>query len=454
MVAVVTFRHDGSGTPAEAWRAHEAWSRIAPLDGLDTDHLDRVVVLAAHPDDETLGAGGLVATAHARGVVVDVVVATLGERSHPRSPTHTAADLARTRRGEAQDAVRLLGGDDGGEPELLGLPDGALAEHETALVEHLVGRIGDGRRTLLVAPWRHDGHPDHEAAGRAASTVAVRTGARLVEHPVWWWHWAEPSEAGWGALRTLRLDEDAVAAKAAAVAAHRSQVAPLSDQPGDETLLSPAFLAHFAGPVEVFVEQRATDAALDDLHAEHEDPWGVDRRWYEERKRALVLACLPGRTYARALEVGCSTGALSAALAERCEHLLATDASPHAVAAARRRLGGLAHVEVREATVPDDWPDVPGGALDLVVLSEVAYFLSPAALDALVERVRDSLAPDGVVLLCHWRHPVRGWVLDGPDTHEVFRAAGLRPVAVEHRERDIEILVLAGPQSMPSPSDT
>lgn len=440
----MSFRHDSGGTSAAQWREHERWSHLptVSLAGLDT-----VVVLAAHPDDESLGAGGLVATAHDLGVAVHVVVATLGEHSHPRSPTHPPAALAVVRRGEALAAVEVLS--PGREPSLLGLPDGDLAAHEGVLVDHLVGLVGDGRRTLVVAPWRHDGHPDHEAAGRAAATAASRTGARLLEHPVWWWHWSSPADADWSALRTLVLSPAAVSRKAAAIAAHESQVAALSDQPGDEVLLGPDLLGHFGGPVEVFVVAPPADVALDELHAAAEDPWGVDSRWYEERKRALVLAALPRRRFVRALEVGCSTGGLSAALAPRCGALVAIDASPHAAAGARVRLTAHPHVEVRTGTVPEAWPE---GGFDLVVVSEVGYFLSPVALDEVLERIQGCLADDGVVVLCHWRHPVRGWVLDGPEVHQRVRSAGLRPVVATWADRDVELLVLGADEVRPDPS--
>ncbi|MFT4262828.1 MAG: hypothetical protein QM572_05560, partial [Nocardioides sp.] len=108
---------------------------------------------------------------------------------------------------------------------------------------------------------------------------------------------------------------------------------------------------------------------------------------------------------------------------------------------------GAAGVEVRRLDVADAWPE---GRFDLIALSEVGYFLSPRALDALVEHARDALTPDGVVLLCHWRHPIAGWPLDGPAVHERIERAGLRPVQARHLERDFEVLVLAGDGAWPS----
>jgi LmbE family N-acetylglucosaminyl deacetylase/SAM-dependent methyltransferase len=445
---VVSFRHDTAGTPASAWGPWlAALERQDPLAG--PAEVDRVVVVAAHPDDETLGAGGLLHLAHERGLEVAVVVASLGEHSHPGSPTHSPERLAQVRERELADALDALSAGRGAAPLLLGLPDGAVAEHVDRLTTRLVEVIGDGRRTLVVAPWRHDGHPDHEAAGTAAAAATQRTGARLVEYPIWFWHWAGPGEAPPDGFSTWPLSDAARAAKARALAAHRSQVAPLSDQPGDETLLGEDLLAHFLGPVETYVVHPPSDTALEDLHRSAADPWGVEDRWYERRKRDLLLAVLPRPGFRQGVEVGCSTGALTLALAQRCDALVAVDASPTALAAARTRLADQPHVELVEARAPDGWPT--GSPVDLVVLSEVGYFLSPAALDELAARVRADLAEDGVVVLCHWRHEIEGWAMDAAEVHERAVAGLGLPVLATYADRDVELLLLGGADVMPDP---
>jgi len=448
-----TFTHDETGTPAAAWRRTTSWSAVSRLELVDRDGTpcDRLVVLAAHPDDECLGAGGLVHVAAARGLAVDVIVATQGEHSHPRSPTHPPSRLAALRRVESEVALHLLA--PGATPTFLGLVDGRLADEEDGLVDVLVSRIGDGRRTLLVAPWRDDGHPDHDAAGRAAAVAAHRTGARLLEHPVWSWHWRDAGDLPWPRARRLELTTDVTARKREALAAHRTQVAPLSPAAGDETLLLPGFLAHFDAGDETFLELPTADDALDDLHRAEADPWGVDRRWYEERKRALLLALLPARRFARAWEAGCSTGALTQALATRCDHVVATDASAAALEAVRGRLGDVPGVELRLGDVA---APQPGASYDLVVVSEVGYFLSPAGLERLVDVVGDATTPDAVVVLCHWRHPVVGWPLDGADVHAAFRdhaaARGRHPLAA-YVDRDVELLLLGPADALPRPGE-
>ncbi len=436
-----SFTHDAAGTPAATWSADPRWSD-RPM--LSLEGVRRLVVVAAHPDDESLGAGGLLATAHEHGLEIDLVLLTAGELSHPASPTYTPQRLARRRLGEARNALGAVA--PGAALTLLALGDGSVADAEAIVAARLVDLVGDGDGTLVAAPWRHDGHPDHEAAGRAAAAAARRTDASLVEYPVWWWHWGTPRDAPWPTMQRLDLSEGARAGKREAIAAHSSQVRPLSDLAGDEVLLGPDLLAHFEHPVELFVLEEPVDTALDDLHRTSADPWGVDDRWYEERKRDLTLAMLPSRTFARGLEVGCSTGALTARLAERCADLLAVDRSPAAVAAATRRLADRPGVRVETRELPREWP---AGELDLVVVSEVGYFLSPRQLRDLVDCVGAGLAPDGVLVLCHWRHPVDGWVLDARRVHAAFADAVRRPVQATYRDRDVEIVVLGADGMLP-----
>jgi hypothetical protein len=325
----------------------------------------------------------------------------------------------------------------------LGLPDGALDHHVDVVTTALVEAVGDGRDTVLATTWSEDGHPDHEAVGRAACAAARRTDATLWEYAVWFWHWARPDDARATALRALPLTDDDRAAKQRAIATHASQIAPLSTLSGDEALLTPELLAHFGSGHEWFVVTAGRDCPdleLDRVHQRAADPWGVDSRWYERRKRDLLLAALPRPRFQRALEVGCSTGALTEALAARSDTVLAIDQSSTALDAARRRLAGRPEVAVREVDVSRDWPE---GSFDLVVVSEVGYFLSPAALDRVVERVAGCLTEDGVVVLCHWRHRVDGWVMDADEVHRRFGDGPVPPLRAQYVDRDVELRVHA-----------
>lgn len=170
-------------------------------------------------------------------------------------------------------------------------------------------------------------------------------------------------------------------------------------------------------------------AYFDQLYQRDADPWQVHTRWYEQRKQAVLLACLPDRRYARAFETACGTGALTLALAGRCDALLASDASAAAVALTRQHVAsvpGLAHVRIECQTLPRDWPC---GLFDLIVIAEWAYYLDQAELDTLAEHCRSSLAPEGRLLACHWQP-------DFPDRRHATAAlhARLGPEAAWRRQ--------------------
>ncbi|CAN5790536.1 SAM-dependent methyltransferase [soil metagenome] len=179
-----------------------------------------------------------------------------------------------------------------------------------------------------------------------------------------------------------------------------------------------------------------TDAAyFDALYASSDDPWGLASEPYEARKYALTLAALPRARYRRAFEPGCAIGVLTALLARRCDELLSWDGASAAVTQARKRVAGLGlgHVRLQQARVPGRWP---AGAFDLVVVSELLYFLDSAERAALLERVTGSLEPAGQLIAVHWRHAFDEASGDGDQAHaEVDRTPELRRL-VEHVERD------------------
>ncbi|MCM0620421.1 PIG-L deacetylase family protein [Nocardioides bruguierae] len=233
----------------ETWQQHPAWGRGPALDLTNRGRTcDRLVVVSAHPDDESLGVGGLIATAHRAGMSVYLVLLTAGESSHPPREDMSRHSLATLRLGELDAAVEQLA--PGAPVVFLGAPDTGVTTVEREVVTALTEIVGDGTRTLLVAPWRHDGHPDHDAAGRAAAEVAAVTGARLVEYPLLMWRHHSPDEAPWEDMAVLTLDEEVLAAKHDAIRAHASQVRP-KDVGGDaEPSIGPASLALFEAAVE------------------------------------------------------------------------------------------------------------------------------------------------------------------------------------------------------------
>jgi protein-L-isoaspartate O-methyltransferase len=187
-------------------------------------------------------------------------------------------------------------------------------------------------------------------------------------------------------------------------------------------------------------------AYFDAMYAGSRDPWLYRSRWYEQRKRAIVMASLPLPRYARAFEPGASIGELSAALATRCETLLAYEPQRRAAALARARLCAFNHVRVEERSIPSHWPD---GRFDLIVISEVAYYLNAAELATTVALCAKSLRDAGTLLLCHWRPAVDRHISDADQIHARFsRDVGLVRT-VQHVERDFLLDVYdADPRSV------
>lgn len=459
-----SFSHLDPGTDESVWAADPRLGSVARFDE-DVAHL---FVLAAHPDDETLGAAGLMRRVHERNGHVTVIIATDGEGSHPRSQTHTPAQLRAVRRVEVRQAVALVA--PRAHLHFLGLPDGGLGDSLGELTSAVLaivdtpaapgeaepGDVPGGHMTrrrsheMIVAPWSGDGHRDHRIAAEAAASVAVARGLRHVGYPIWLWHWGAPDDLPWGSARGLALTPDERSAKVAAISMHASQIAPLSSGEGDEPIVHDGMRAHFDRAVEVYLDESpAADSTLrpaffDDFYARNDDPWGFETRWYERRKRMILTSALPNDRLGRVLEIGCSTGLVTAQLAARADSVWAIDAAAAAVDAARARLGDHPHVTIHKGSVPHDWPD---GTFDTIVLSEVGYYLSVADLQTLIRRAVAALAPDGCLIACHWRHEVTEYPQTGDAVHDALRQTPEWDVLVRHEEADFLIEVFC-----PSPA--
>jgi LmbE family N-acetylglucosaminyl deacetylase len=194
--------------PAAAWPllvTARSLSGDRPLVGAPV--LGRLLVLAAHPDDETIGCGGLVALTAASGAEVRVLVATRGEatKGSPRSPE----DVARSRTREVQAACRLLGAV---APTVLDLPDGALGVEVEALGRVIAEHVRVFEPDAIALPWFLDGHPDHVAVGQALELAAIDPATEL---------WGYET---WTPLPPNRLVDitGVIGVKEAAIAAHRT----------------------------------------------------------------------------------------------------------------------------------------------------------------------------------------------------------------------------------------
>lgn len=145
-------------------------------------------------------------------------------------------------------------------------------------------------------------------------------------------------------------------------------------------------------------EQRQTH--FETLYRADPDPWNYALSPYEQQKFAATLAGLHRPHYASGIEVGCSIGVLSAGLQRRCDRFLGLDLSPTALQLAHRRLAHCSNVALRQVDVPHHWPR---RRADLIMLSEVLYYLDAEELSALAGHVHRSLLPGGEVVIVSFR---------------------------------------------------
>lgn len=242
----------GDGTSLAQWQAS---SQLAVVPSISPHLLlpdgNRLVVVAPHPDDEVLMCGGWLAAMSGHEDRLLLVSVTDGDASHRGSFLWPASRLRAVRPRESRQALACLGLDTERLQWLrLGLADSQVADSEARLAATLCDLLRPGDRVLTT--WRHDGHCDHEAVGRACARAASQCAARLLEVPVWAWHWAAPNDARlpWLRARKMPVDPARLARKREAIAAHVSQLHP---DPSTQAppILSPAALERLLQPFEL-----------------------------------------------------------------------------------------------------------------------------------------------------------------------------------------------------------
>lgn len=170
-----------------------------------------------------------------------------------------------------------------------------------------------------------------------------------------------------------------------------------------------------------------------DLYAKGDgDPWQFATSEYEQRKYEATVSALSRARYGSALEIGCSIGVLTRLLAVRCETLVSTEPIERALDQARARCADLGNVNFLQGQAPAEWPD---GSFDLIVLSEVVYYLTREQVAALASEVERTLAPDGQVLLVHWVRET-DYPLSGDEATDAFLTAAtfVHPIRQERNE--------------------
>jgi LmbE family N-acetylglucosaminyl deacetylase len=228
-------------TPAEPGTAESRWL-LALARARDWEPASAgLVVVSPHPDDEVLAVGGLIHSWASAGRPVTIVSVTDGEAAFPG---WKGLDLVR--RDELKVALRKLSLTHVSVVRL-GLPDGRVAEHLNRLRNSLLALLDSS--ITLIAPFEHDGHPDHDAVGELCGGLARCHGVALVRYPVWTWHHADPVIFGDAPWVKFPLTLEARRAKARAIECFSSQLNP----PAMAPIIPAHVLSHFDRPFEAFL---------------------------------------------------------------------------------------------------------------------------------------------------------------------------------------------------------
>ena len=233
--------------------------RAVPLTNFQT--VGSVLVMAPHPDDESLGCGGTIAQLREQGYAVHVLFVSDGTMSHANSTAYPALRLRDLREQEAREALRRLHVD----PQactFLRYPDRRVPTGHDPDFAEAVARVAtlldELKPTTVFMPWQRDPHPDHRASwqiGQAAIQQS-RTKPRLLEYLIWLWELGTPGDLPAPDERTVwQVDIASVMPQRNyAIAAHQSQVTRLIDDDPTAFYLSPELLRHFEPPRELFLE--------------------------------------------------------------------------------------------------------------------------------------------------------------------------------------------------------
>jgi protein-L-isoaspartate O-methyltransferase len=167
------------------------------------------------------------------------------------------------------------------------------------------------------------------------------------------------------------------------------------------------------------VQSALSEAAFEAKYQHSPDPWQFAASPYERHRYATLLRSLTQERYSRTFEPGCSVGVLTAALAERCDSLLACDIAPTAVHLARQRCAGFSNVRIDQADLAKS---LPPGPFDLIVFSELGYYFNAAVLAKIIRALAKRLTPGGEFVAVHWRGQSEDHVLHGDTVHAILKA--------------------------------
>lgn len=156
---------------------------------------------------------------------------------------------------------------------------------------------------------------------------------------------------------------------------------------------------------------------FDETFRQSSDPWAYTSSFYETSKFRTTIKCLPKVQFKNAFEIGCAIGVLSQKLAKKCDRLLSVDHSEVGLEEARKRCAGLPQVRFEQMQIPQQFPTEK---FDLILFSEVGYYLTMPDLLTTKQKIIDQLLPGGYLLMVHFRYPVESFILNGDIVHDTF----------------------------------
>ena len=245
-------------------KAHFLDEKARSIEPDELHTIGNVLVIAPHPDDESLGCGGTVALLRERGFAVHVLFVSDGTLSHPNSPAYPTDRLRQLRESEALEALQILNVP----PEQatfmrqkdrqVATPDSPAFADAVEFIRKLLVSLNPA--TVLI-PWRRDPHPDHRASWQLLNGAVQQlpTRPRILEYPIWLWELGNETDMpGSDEMTVWRVPIASVMTQRnRAIAAHRSQVTRLVDDDPTAFYLSPELLTHFDVPRELFLEEWA-----------------------------------------------------------------------------------------------------------------------------------------------------------------------------------------------------
>lgn len=231
---------------------------VLPWGSINEVACSSALIVAPHPDDETLGCAGAIALLRSLNCHVEVLVISDGTLSHPGSLKYPADKLLALREAETLSAMKLLGVE-ASAVTFWRMQDGSIATQYESAVASCRAYITEIAPEIIFLPWRYDPHPDHRATWKLikAALDDLHLSPRLIEYPIWDWDWEQrrslPASLE---VTTWRLNISAVVElKQQAIATYRSQITDLIDDDPEGFRLSAEMLANFTRPWEVYIEE-------------------------------------------------------------------------------------------------------------------------------------------------------------------------------------------------------